>query len=249
VSVAVTKLVEELADAGADRFRPSFVARVAEIPVSDAHAELAQLSQEGILDQRFEIVCPDDECHRTVAVVSMDDLKLGATYTCPSGHSFLLEAPNIWVYFTPGRDLLLRVNRTRSEEKKELPGDPGTPSSGDSLDSAPGVWNIHEGANVTFVDRSPGASVGNTAAAVGENSTVAQGIQNSNISGGHARSRLSIGGADKKRSVLWIAIAAVFLLAIAGVLLSAALSWVDWTHAFEAIAVIGVVAAAVVLAR
>jgi hypothetical protein len=104
--------VETLAREGYERVRPSYVAEHTHADAAEAHAVLAAMAENGDLDSHFEVICNNSECHRTVARYErVDDVPLGKELECPSGHRTAVTLQNVWVYYTPSRDLLLRVNR------------------------------------------------------------------------------------------------------------------------------------------
>src|SRR5438128_1000112 len=109
----VRPFVEDLARSGVERFRPSYVASHTSADVSEAHAILTALADEGELDAHFEVICSNDVCHRAIARYdSVDEVPIGATIACAScGGETTVTLRNVWAYYTPSRGLLLRVNR------------------------------------------------------------------------------------------------------------------------------------------
>lgn len=120
MSESVLELVTEMAGQGISRFRASYVARELHERADDVHAELAGLAERGDLDTHFEVICPDPDCHRTAATYESEgDIPLDAEVVCLSGHHSTVSLRNVWVYFTPSRELLLRVARDRAKPKKK----------------------------------------------------------------------------------------------------------------------------------
>lgn len=110
---AVVPLIRELARSGIERFRPSYVAQRTGTSVPETHAVLAELAESGELDDHFELVCANSDCHRTIArYESLAEIPLGQSVTCKTcGTQVLVDLGHIWVYYTPSRDFLLRLNR------------------------------------------------------------------------------------------------------------------------------------------
>lgn len=147
------RAIVELAQGGVSRFRPSLVAARTSDPVAEVHDVLAQLAQAGDLDAHFEVVCPNDECHRTAAFYpSVEDVPVGDELTCPSGHTFVVALRTVWAYYTPSRNMLLRLNRVRASgdetenasehqggeddgEPSPVPPPAGRPRAGDELEA------------------------------------------------------------------------------------------------------------------
>jgi hypothetical protein len=114
----VTPFVEEMARSGIERFRPSYVAQRTGAELPTAHAVLAALKEAGELDAHYELVCSNDSCHRTLAQYeSLDAIPFGETVVCKTcGTGTLVDLSQVWAYYTPSRQLLLRVNRAAAEE-------------------------------------------------------------------------------------------------------------------------------------
>jgi hypothetical protein len=117
----IVAFVEGLAREGVERFRPSLVAARTQVNVPEAHAVLNKLAQEGMLDAHFELICPNDECHRTIARYEViEQVPVGDELNCPHcDEPFVPDLNHVWVYYTPSRDLLLKVNRARRPDAAE----------------------------------------------------------------------------------------------------------------------------------
>src|SRR5438105_15547057 len=77
----VQGIVSGLARSGAQGFHPSYVAREVEEPVRDVLPILKHLAERGVLDESFELVCPN--CGRTIARYGLEEeLPLGQLVEC-----------------------------------------------------------------------------------------------------------------------------------------------------------------------
>jgi hypothetical protein len=115
--------VRELAFDGESRFHATLVAEIANVSVADARHALLELAAQGDLIANYEVTCPDNG--RTVKTYhSLEDVPFGEEVhsdLCDDPEPFLLEQRDVWVSFSPSRELLQRVLRdgpSRSRKKK-----------------------------------------------------------------------------------------------------------------------------------
>jgi hypothetical protein len=104
----VQDVVIGFARGGVKRFHPSAVADELGVEVTAAVDALAPLVEDGALELRFEVVCP--QCHATVAMVErQDDVPLGqelACYATDEEHSFTVRREDVWITYAMTTKLL-----------------------------------------------------------------------------------------------------------------------------------------------
>lgn len=107
----VVSVVRDLARAKRTRFRASFVAEEAGVPVEDARRNLVKLADVGDLQMNFELLSPFDDS--TVATFSSRDRIPTVFASDDSGHGeeFEVTPDLIWVTFSPTDNLVAEVER------------------------------------------------------------------------------------------------------------------------------------------
>lgn len=130
----VVPFVKNLALLGVNRFTPSHVAKEASVDPTEVHGVLEAMARAGDLDARYELVCPNAVCHRTVRVYeSIDDVPLGTRLLCSKcGEEIDVDLNTIWVSYIPSQQFTLRVNAEASsgeisdvrdqKKKNDFPG-------------------------------------------------------------------------------------------------------------------------------
>jgi hypothetical protein len=136
VAVEVLSTVEDLAHAGSNGFRASYVASQMQAESAEVRAALIQLVQSGELDLKFDLICPDNG--RTIRRYSSEEElpigKMESDTKCESDDPFRVEKHHIWVTFAPSLEFVQRVNRTRAnQDKKKLTAPLGLADGADEL--------------------------------------------------------------------------------------------------------------------
>jgi hypothetical protein len=103
----VVSAVRELVREGRKGFRASYVAERAQVALADAQRDLVALAQVGDLQMNFEVMAPDG---RTVAVFHerdrIPDTMVDDEAEDEAQAEFRVTPRNIWVTFSPTKDLL-----------------------------------------------------------------------------------------------------------------------------------------------
>jgi hypothetical protein len=115
----VVSAVHDLAHERASRFRASFVAARAGVPVEDARRDLLRLASVGMLLMNFELLCPFDDA--SIATFRERD-QIPATFSseeCGEGEEFEVTPELIWVTFTPTDKLRTEAEQERASAEKQ----------------------------------------------------------------------------------------------------------------------------------
>ena len=117
----IAQIVQALSREGSSGFRASQVAKQSGSPLAEVQAALMELVEEGMLELRYQLICPDNG--RTIKSFSADEeLPIGQEVSdgrCETEEPFVVEKSNIWVTFRPSEALLRAANRELSEELKK----------------------------------------------------------------------------------------------------------------------------------
>lgn len=125
----VVAAVRQLAREGRTRFRASFVAARAQVPLDDARRDLVALAKVGDLAMRFELMCPSTgDTVETFAATDRIPKKF-SSYDCDDGDEFEVTPELLWVTFTPTDELTQEVER----DAATVPDEGGGPAPGKAV--------------------------------------------------------------------------------------------------------------------
>lgn len=126
----VVQVVHDLARENRARFRASYVATRAGVPLDDARRDLVALSQIGDLKIAFELLCPWDGTTLQAFAAREEIPREFSAFECGNGEPFEVTPELIWVTFTPTEDLRHQIadEAVEVEDPGKAQG-PSTPPS------------------------------------------------------------------------------------------------------------------------
>ncbi len=117
-------VIKDLAKSGSAHFHASYVAKQLGIPTEQAHLELADLQQQGILEVHFDVICPETDrtikSYKLKEEVPFGEFMIEETGDC---QPFQLQESDLIVTYSPTQTYLRRLLRDgeRSGSKKKTP--------------------------------------------------------------------------------------------------------------------------------
>jgi hypothetical protein len=110
----VTDVVDDLVAQGTRGFRASYVAKRAGLPPAEVQRALSDMVDQGKLDTRFEVLCPDDKARTAATFNSVEDVPIGQelhSTKCESDEPFRVSDGDVWITFVPTREYASGVVR------------------------------------------------------------------------------------------------------------------------------------------
>jgi len=138
----VVEVVRGLAQEHRQRFRASFVAERAGVPVDDARRDLVKLVGAGELRMNFELLSPFDDS--TVATFASEDQipTSFSSYDTGDGEEFEVTPELIWVTFSPTEEFMAEVADESTTRKPSDDPPPENPTRPRRRKSARGVTDF-----------------------------------------------------------------------------------------------------------